>query len=90
MASRVYVTVLLIRPISQKGIVYFNVIKAGYIILYKTLLELLYSSVSANVQIEIKTTQWSRDTCTYTINPPFKPWGLINFMVHNHPGSNRD
>ena len=20
----------------------------------------------------------------------FKPWGLINFMVHNHPGSNRE
>ena len=27
---------------------------------------------------------------TYTVNPRLKPWGLINFMVHNHPGSNRD
>ena len=25
-----------------------------------------------------------------TINPWFKPQGLIYFMVHNHPGSNRD
>ena len=24
----------------------------------------------------------------YTINPPFKPQGLINCMVHNHLGSN--
>ena len=22
--------------------------------------------------------------------PQFKPWGLINFMVHNHPGSNQE
>ena len=21
-----------------------------------------------------------------TVNPRFKPWGLFNFMVHNHPG----
>ena len=25
-----------------------------------------------------------------TVNPRFKPWGLINFIVHNHPGSNRE
>ena len=25
-----------------------------------------------------------------TINPRFKPRGLINFMVHNHSGSNRE
>ena len=24
------------------------------------------------------------------INPQFKPWGFINFMVYIHPGSNRD
>ena len=27
---------------------------------------------------------------THTVNPRFKPWGLINFMVHNHPGSNQE
>ena len=25
-----------------------------------------------------------------TVNPQFKPRGLIDSMVHNHPGSNRD
>ena len=29
-------------------------------------------------------------TVMYIVNPQFKPWGLINFMVHNHPGSNRE
>ena len=24
-----------------------------------------------------------------TVSPQLKPWGLINFMVHNHPGSNQ-
>ena len=24
----------------------------------------------------------------YTVNPQFKPQGLIDFMVLNHPGSN--
>ena len=23
-----------------------------------------------------------------SVNPQFEPWGLINFMFHNHPGSN--
>ena len=26
----------------------------------------------------------------FTVNPLVKPQGLINFMVHNHPGSNRE
>ena len=25
-----------------------------------------------------------------TINPQFEPWGLINFMAQNHPGSSRE
>ena len=25
-----------------------------------------------------------------TVNPRFKPWRLIDFMVHNHPGSNQE
>ena len=25
-----------------------------------------------------------------TVNARFKPWALINHMVHNHPGSNRE
>ena len=25
-----------------------------------------------------------------TVNPQFKSWALINFMVHNHPSSNRE
>ena len=28
--------------------------------------------------------------CVYTINPRSKPRGLINFIIHNHPGSNRE
>ena len=33
-----------------------------------------------------------RSTVIYrcSVNPRFKPHGLINFMVHNHPGSNRE
>ena len=27
---------------------------------------------------------------TDSINPRFMPWGLINFLVHNRPGSNRE
>ena len=26
----------------------------------------------------------------YTVNPRFKPRGLIDFVVHNHPVSNRE
>ena len=26
----------------------------------------------------------------YTVNARFKSWGLINFMFHNHPGSNQE
>ena len=26
----------------------------------------------------------------YTVNPSFKPQGLIDFMVHNYLGSNRE
>ena len=26
----------------------------------------------------------------HTVNPGFKPHGLINFMAPNHPGSNRE
>ena len=26
----------------------------------------------------------------YTVNPQFEPWGLINFMALNNPGSNQE
>ena len=29
-------------------------------------------------------------TLTYHKSPPFKPSGLINFMVHNHQGLNQN
>ena len=31
-----------------------------------------------------------QEQCYHTINSRFEPQGLINFMVHNHTGSNRD
>ena len=35
--------------------------------------------------------QWARASgAGYTVNTQFEPWGLINFMALNHPGSNRE
>ena len=31
-----------------------------------------------------------KETGVHTISPQFEPWGLINFMAQNHPGSNRE
>ena len=49
-----------------------------------------YNWGSKEMVLQIKEQLQVKTTCTYTVNPRFKPRGLINFMVHNHPGSNRE
>ena len=56
-----------------------------------------YATNNTNFQVYSKSFIWEKllqkyfdESNTYTINPRYKPQGLISFMVHNHPGSNRD
>ena len=48
----------------------------------------LLSSLTINAQLQSESDPLH--SLKYTVNPGFKPQGLINFMVHNQPGSNRD
>ena len=40
--------------------------------------------------IRTRELQIMNSTFKSKVNARFKPWGLINFMVHNHPSSNRE
>ena len=56
---------------------------------YTLVLELI-SFVNIGNFYSLCLSHFSNFLSTCTVNPQFKPWGLINFMVHSHPGSNQE